>query len=51
MHADTIVVLEKGRVVEVGTHNDLVDGSGLYRRLHSLQINGQIDVASTTSVF
>ena len=41
MHADTIVVLEKGRVVEVGTHNDLVDGSGLYRRLHNLQFSDQ----------
>lgn len=37
MHADLIVVLEKGRIVECGNHADLVEGSGLYSRLHSLQ--------------
>ncbi len=51
MHADTIVVLEKGRIVEIGTHADLIEGSGLYRRLHNLQINSQIDVTSTVPVF
>lgn len=37
MHADVIIVLEKGRIVESGTHSDLVEGSGLYSRLHKLQ--------------
>jgi len=41
MHADTIVVLEKGRVVETGSHADLVEGSGLYSRLHNLQFSDQ----------
>lgn len=41
MHADTIVVLEKGRIVETGTHADLVEGSGLYSRLHGLQFSDQ----------
>jgi len=39
MHADMIVVLEKGRIVEVGSHADLVEGSGLYSRLHALQFS------------
>jgi subfamily B ATP-binding cassette protein MsbA len=41
MHADTIVVLEKGRIVEAGSHTDLVEGSGLYSRLHGLQFSDQ----------
>ncbi len=37
LRADRIVVLEQGRVVEMGTHQELLTGSGLYKRLHSLQ--------------
>jgi len=36
-HADRIVVLEKGRIVESGNHQNLLDNAGLYSRLHSLQ--------------
>lgn len=39
LHADTIVVLEKGRIVEYGSHADLVDGGGLYSRLSGMQLN------------
>ncbi len=39
MHADKILVIEKGRIVESGTHSDLAEGSGLYSRLHGLQFN------------
>jgi subfamily B ATP-binding cassette protein MsbA len=36
-HADRIVVLEKGRVAACGTHRELLDQQGLYRRLYDLQ--------------
>lgn len=35
--ADRIVVLERGIVTEIGTHEDLVTSGGLYQRLHELQ--------------
>ena len=36
-HADQIVVLEKGRVSQTGTHRELVAQPGLYRELAALQ--------------
>ena len=35
--ADKIVVLDRGRISEIGTHDDLVTGGGIYQRLHELQ--------------
>ncbi|HEX6849650.1 MAG TPA: ABC transporter ATP-binding protein [Chitinophagaceae bacterium] len=38
MHADTIYVLEKGKIVEQGSHDELVDKKGLYYAMWRQQI-------------
>ncbi len=40
--ADKIVVLDQGRIVEVGSHAELLRREGIYRRLHSLQETGEL---------
>ena len=39
LSADQIVVMEKGRIKEIGTHAELLENSGYYRRLYDLQFN------------
>jgi subfamily B ATP-binding cassette protein MsbA len=41
--ADQIVVLDNGRIVETGTHTELLKAAGLYRKLYELQFE---DVAA-----
>ena len=36
-HADEIIVLDKGQIAERGTHLQLINGNGLYKRLVELQ--------------
>ena len=41
VHANTILVLEAGKVVERGTHGELLARQGSYHRLHSLQFRNE----------
>ncbi len=42
MHADKIVVLDKGTIVQMGTHRQLITKPGRYRQLWNLQKGGYI---------
>lgn len=43
-HADRIIVLHKGRIVETGTHAELLPLQGVYSRLYELQYKDQLAV-------
>jgi subfamily B ATP-binding cassette protein MsbA len=50
-HADRILVLDRGEIVEQGTHAELLEMRGAYSRLYTLQfgsVNGDVDEASTS---
>lgn len=42
MHADTIIVMEKGKIVQMGRHNELISQPGEYKKLWNLQKGGYI---------
>jgi subfamily B ATP-binding cassette protein MsbA len=41
--ADKIVVMERGRIIETGTHAELLEKSGVYKRLYELQFADRDD--------
>ena len=38
MHADQIIVLDRGRIAQMGTHEELLEQEGTYRRIYELQV-------------
>lgn len=49
-NADLILVMERGRIVERGTHQDLIAQNGAYARLHQVQLEKNTEHDSTLPV-
>ncbi|WP_202078206.1 ABC transporter transmembrane domain-containing protein [Caldalkalibacillus salinus] len=49
-HADEILVLDKGRVIERGTHDELVELNGAYRRIYDIQFKDRQTVMQNQAV-
>jgi subfamily B ATP-binding cassette protein MsbA len=39
INADRIIVLDNGKIVESGTHTELLDKNGIYKNLYDIQFN------------
>jgi subfamily B ATP-binding cassette protein MsbA len=49
IHADQILVLERGRIIERGTHASLLAAHGAYHRLYSMQFGSGVDTSMASS--
>jgi ABC-type multidrug transport system fused ATPase/permease subunit len=49
-NADMIVVLEEGRIIEMGKHDELMRNGGLYMKLYDLQFKSQPDVTPSPQI-
>ena len=41
MHADCIMVLDDGKVAQMGTHEELIHQEGIYKSIYDIQMNSE----------
>lgn len=44
MNADLILVFDQGRIVQMGTHEELLQQEGIYRRIYELQTRVDVEL-------
>jgi ATP-binding cassette subfamily B protein len=49
LHADRIIVLDKGQITQEGTHRDLLAEEGLYRRLWNIQSSRTVSASAQST--
>jgi ATP-binding cassette subfamily B protein len=47
MHAENIMVLDKGKVTDIGTHSELISRDGLYRTIYEIQMQNKEEVSES----
>jgi ATP-binding cassette, subfamily B, bacterial MsbA len=47
--ADKIIVMERGKIIQTGTHNELLEQGGTYKRLYELQFAEEEDITKENS--
>lgn len=51
MNADLILVLDKGQIIQMGTHEQLVAQDGMYRKIYEIQTRVDDELANELAVF
>jgi ABC-type hemin transport system ATPase subunit len=50
MSADLILVLDKGRVVQAGKHEQLVEQDGIYRQIYEIQTRIEVELENALNL-
>ena len=49
MQADCIMVMDKGKIMEMGTHQELMNHGGIYRKIYDMQMSLPEEVSADVS--